>query len=107
VSQAINQITSSTNVNAVADTSVAFTVGAGSFSFDLGNGTGAAQTNGTQITATVTSVSQSGLASLVNAINENTGTTGTTATVNSSNQLVLTNASGDNISIKSFSGTGS
>jgi flagellin len=107
VAQAINQVTSKTNVTAVADTSVAFTVGAGSFSFDLGNGTGATQTNATQITATVTSVSQSGLASLVNAINENTGTTGTTATVNSANQLILTNASGDNISIKSFSGTGS
>jgi flagellin len=106
VAQAINQITSSTNVNAVANTSVAFTVTAGSFSFDLGNGTGAAQTNGTQITATVTSVSQAGLASLVNAINENTGTTGISATVNSSNKLILNNAAGDNISFKSFSGTG-
>jgi flagellin len=106
IAQAVNQITSSTNVNAVANTSVAFTVTAGSFSFDLGNGTGAAQTNGTQITATVTSVSQAGLASLVNAINENTGTTGVSATVNSANKLILTNAAGDNISFKSFSGTG-
>jgi len=106
VAQAINQITSSTNVNAVANTSAAFTVTAGSFSFDLGNGTGAAQTNGVQITATVTSVSQAGLASLVNAINENTGTTGVSATVNSANKLILNNAAGDNISIKSFSGTG-
>jgi flagellin len=106
VSQAINAITSKTNVNAVADTSVAFTVAAGSFSFQLGNGTGAAQTNATQITATVTSVSQAGLAGLVNAINQNTGTTGITATVNSANKLVLTNATGDNISIASFSGTG-
>jgi flagellin len=107
VAQAINAITSKTNVSAVSDTSVAFTVGAGSFSFQLGNGTGAAQTNATQITATVTSVSQSGLAGLVNAINENTGTTGITATVNSANKLILTNATGDNISIANFSGTGS
>jgi flagellin len=106
VSQAINAITSKTNVSAIADTSAAFTVTAGSFSFQLGNGTGAAQTNATQITATVTSVSQSGLAGLVNAINENTGTTGITATVNSANKLILTNASGDNISIANFSGTG-
>ena len=106
VSQAINAVTSKTNVSAIADTSAAFTVTAGSFSFQLGNGTGAAQTNATQITATVTSVSQSGLAGLVNAINENTGTTGITATVNSANKLILTNASGDNISIANFSGTG-
>jgi flagellin len=54
----------------------------------------------------VTSVSRAGLSGLVNAINENTGTTGVTATVNSSNQLLLTNATGDNISIANFSGTG-
>jgi len=106
VAQAINAITSSTNVNALADTSVALTVTAGSFSFTLGNGTGAAQTNAASVTASVTSVSQAGLASLVNAINESTGTTGVTATVNSSNQLVLTNASGANISIANFTGSG-
>jgi flagellin len=106
VAQAINQITSKTNVTATADTSAAFTVTSGSFSFTLGNGTGAAQTNAVTITASVTSVSEAGLAGLVNAINENTGTTGVTANVNSSNQLILTNAAGDNISVKSFSGTG-
>jgi flagellin len=106
VAQSINAITSKTDVTAVADTSVALNVTAGSFSFTLGNGTGAAQTNPVTITATVTSVSQSGLAGLANAINENTGTTGVAATVNSSNQLILTNAQGDNISIANFSGTG-
>jgi flagellin len=106
VSQAINAITSSTNVSANADTSVAFTVTAGSFSFTLGNGTGTAQTNASQITGTVTSVSQSGLAGLVNAINENTGTTGVTATVNAANKLVLTQAQGDNVSFANFVGTG-
>jgi flagellin len=106
VAQAINQITANTDVTAVADTSAAFTVTAGSFSFTLGNGNGAAPTNGTTITASVNSVSQAGLTGLVNAVNENTGTTGVTATVNSSNQLVLTNASGDNISVSAFSGTG-
>ena len=106
VAQSINAITNKTNVTATADTSVAFTVTAGSFSFTLGNGTGAAQTNPVTVTATVTSVSQSGLAGLVNAINENTGTTGVNATVNANNQLILTNAQGDNVSFANFSGTG-
>lgn len=106
VSQAVNANTAKTNVGATADTSVALNVTAGSFAFTLGNGTGLSQTNGVTISSTVTSVSQSGLANLVNAINENTGTTGITATVNAQAQLVLTNATGDNISIKSFSGTG-
>ena len=106
IAQSINAITSKTNVTAVADTSVAFTVTAGSFSFSLGNGTGAAQTNPVTITGTVTSVSQAGLSGLVNAINGNTGTTGVNATVNANNQLILTNAQGDNISVAGFSGTG-
>ena len=107
VAQAINNATSKTNVSAVADTSVAFTVTAGSFSFVLGNGTGASPTNTVTINASVTSVSQAGLASLVDQINQATGQTGITASVNSSNQLVLTQAQGDNISISGFSGTGS
>jgi flagellin len=107
VSQAINANTSKTNVEASADTSVALTVTAGSFAFTLGNGTGFAQTNAATITGTVTSVSQSGLSNLVGQINEQTGQTGITASVNSSSQLVLTNATGDNISIKNFVGTGS
>src|SRR5579885_1606289 len=90
VAQAINNATSKTNVSAVADTSVAFTVTAGSFSFVLGNGTGASPTNTVTINASVTSVSQAGLASLVDQINQATGQTGITASVNSSNQLVLT-----------------
>jgi flagellin len=106
VSQSVNANTSKTNVSATADTSVALTVTAGSFAFTLGNGTGIAQTNGVTISSTVTSVSQSGLSNLVNAINNNTGTTGITASVNSQSQLVLTNATGDNISLKSFTGTG-
>jgi flagellin len=106
VAQAINNATSKTNVSAVADTSVAFTVTAGSFSFVLGNGTGASPTNTVTINASVTSVSQAGLASLVDQINQATGQTGITASVNSSNQLVLTQAQGDNISISGFSGTG-
>ncbi len=106
VAAAVNANTATTNVSASANTSVAFTVTAGSLSFTLGNGTGTSQTNAVNISATVTSVSQSGLATLVDAINQQTGTTGITAQVNSSNKLILTNSSGDNISLKSFAGTG-
>ncbi len=106
IAASINAVTPQTNVTATADTSVAFTVTSGSISFVLGNGNGGAQTNGVNISATVTSVSQSGLQPLVNAINAETGTTGITASVNANNQLVLTQAQGDNISITGFAGTG-
>src|SRR5262249_18174019 len=98
--------TATTNVSASANTSVAFTVGAGSISFVLGNGTGTSQTNGVNISANVTSVSQAGLAGLRGAVNNPTGTTGITASGGSSNHLVLTQAQGDNIAIKGFTGTG-
>jgi flagellin len=106
VAAAINGITSTTNVTASAVTSVAFTVTAGTFQFTLGNGTGAAQTNTATIDADVTTVSQTGLAGLVGAINEATGQTGITATANSSGQLVLTQAQGDNISLALTAGGG-
>lgn len=106
IATSVNDVTSNTNVTAVADTSAAFTVTSGSISFVLGNGNGGAQTNKVNISATVNSVSQTGLQSLVSAINAETGTTGVTATVNASNQLVLTNAAGDNISVTGFAGTG-
>jgi flagellin len=108
VAASINASTASTNVTAVGNTSVAFTVTSGSVAFVLGNGAGtaAAQTNAVDISATISSVSQSGLQSLVQAINQETGTTGVTATVNSSNQLVLSQSQGENISITGFAGTG-
>jgi flagellin len=99
VAAGINGITSTTNVTASAVNSVAFTVGTGTFQFTLGNGTGASQTNTATIDADVTSATQTGLAGLVGAINQATGQTGITATANSSGQLVLTQAQGDNISI--------
>jgi flagellin len=106
VAASINAATSSTNVNATANTSVAFTVTSGSFTFTLGNGTGAAQTNPTTISATVTGVTASGLSPLVQAINAETSATGVVATVNSANQLVLNQSAGDNISVAGFAGTG-
>lgn len=108
IAASINDLQGQTNVTASADTSVAFTVTAGSVSFVLGNGNdgAGAQTNAVNISATVGSVSQSGLQDLVSAINQQTGSTGVTAAVNSNNQLVLTQSQGDNISITGFAGTG-
>lgn len=106
VAASINDVTAKTGVSAVADTSVAMTVTSGSFSFKLGNGTGSSPTNDATISATVGSVTQSGLQPLVDAINAQTQTTGVTASVNSSNQLILTSADGQNISLSSFAGSG-
>lgn len=108
IASSVNALTPNTNVTATANTSVAFTVTAGSIAFTLGNGNGGTgnQTNPVNISATVSTVSQSGLQSLVDSINQQTGTTGVTATVNASNQLVLTQAQGNNISITGFAGTG-
>jgi flagellin len=106
VAQSINAVTNNTGVTASANTSVAFTVAAGSISFKLGNGTGAAQTNTANVSATVTSVTAAGLANLVGSINQQSGTTGITASVDSNNHLVLTQSQGDNISIAGFAGTG-
>lgn len=108
VANSVNAVTPNTNVTAAANTSVAFTVTSGSISFTLGNGNdgAGAQTNPVNISATVTSVTQSGLQSLVNAINQDTSATGVTATTNASNQLILTQGQGDNISITNFGGTG-
>jgi flagellin len=106
IAASVNLITSSTDVTASADTSVAFTVTSGSFTFDLGNGTGASQTNAATITATVTSITADGLSPLVQAINSQTGQTGVTASVDANDNLILTQAQGDNISITGFAGTG-
>jgi flagellin len=108
IAASINALTAQTGVTASADTSVAFTVTAGSISFVLGNGNDGAggQTNAANVAATVSSVSQSGLQPLIAAINQQTGTTGVTATVNSADQLVLTQSQGDNISITGFAGSG-
>jgi flagellin len=106
IATAVNNVTSKTGVSALADTSVAFTVSSGSFSFKLSD-VNASATNAVDISATVTGTpSATTLSGLVNAINQQSGQTGVTATVNSSGKLVLTQSSGDNIEISSFAGTG-
>ncbi len=106
VAAGINAISQQTGVTATANTSVAFTVTTGSFSFSIGNGTTGSQTNAVNISANVTDLTPTGLSGLVSAINGSTAQTGIAASVNSSNQLVLTQSQGENISIKGFTGTG-
>ena len=106
IAAAQNLNTSSTNVTAIADTSAAFIVTSGSFTFKIGNGTDAAQTNAATITATVTAVTPNGLSPLVQAINAQTGQTGITASVDANNHLILTQNQGDNITFTGFAGTG-
>ena len=106
IAASVNSVQAKTNVSAVADTSVAFTVTSGSFSLTLGD-VNASSSNTVNISATVTgAVNANSLAGLVSSINQQSGTTGITATVNSSNQLVLTQSSGDNITVTGFAGTG-
>ena len=106
VAAAINGISQQTGVTATANTSVAFTVTTGSFSFSIGNGTSGSPTNAVNISANVTSLDPTGLSGLVSAINGSTAQTGIAASVNSSNQLVLTQSQGQNILVSGFAGTG-
>lgn len=106
IATAINSVTSKTGVSAVADTSVAFTVTSGAMSFTLGD-QNAGGSNTVNISATVTgAINSNSLAGLVSSINQATGQTGISASVNSSNQLVLTQSAGDNITITNFAGAG-
>lgn len=92
IASAINNLTGKTGVAAQAKTSVVFKATGSDFSFTLGNGTAAAPTNTVNISAT----SASGL---VNAINNATSTTGISAQLNSSGDLVMNQAQGENITI--------
>ncbi len=106
VAAAFNAVTQNTGVSATANTSVAFTVTSGSFSFSLSNGTSGSPTNTVNISANVTSVDSTGLSGLVASINASTAQTGVAASVNTSNQLVLTQTQGQNILVSGFGGSG-
>ncbi|NNM66096.1 MAG: flagellar protein FlaB [Burkholderiales bacterium] len=107
IAASFNAITQQTGVSATANTSVAFTVTTGSFSFSLSNGTSGSPTNTVNVSANVTSNDPTGLSGLVASINNSTAQTGVTASVNSSNQLVLTQNQGENILVSGFGGSGS
>lgn len=106
VASSVNQVSNLTGVNAQAYTSVAFNVtSTGDVSFSMGNGTSGSLNNAVNISASITSVSASGMSSLVQSINSNTSTTGISASVNTKNQLVLTDVNGNNISMNNYSGS--
>ncbi|MEY2334373.1 flagellin [Acidithiobacillus ferrianus] len=104
LASAVNAVSSQTGVSAQATTSVAFTASSGTYTFTLSNGSSGSPTNAVNISASVTNGSngQADLSSLVTAINNQaaiTGTSATTQTVNGTQELVLTNANGNNINI--------
>ena len=106
VASSVNQVSNLTGVNAQAYTSVAFNVtSTGDVSFSMGNGTSGSLNNAVNISASITSVSASGMSSLVQSINSNSSTTGISASVNTKNQLVLTDVNGNNISMNNYSGS--
>ncbi|OIQ83338.1 B-type flagellin [mine drainage metagenome] len=115
IASSVNQVSSQTGVTATAYTSVAFDVQAsGSISFTLGNGTSGSVTNAVNISATITGDGKTtpyDLSSLVSAINNQAASTGISAntqTVNGTQELVLTQSQGQNITIQaSISGGGS
>lgn len=107
IAASFNAITQQTGVSATANTSVAFTVTTGSYTFSLSNGTSSSPTNTVNISANVTSTDPTGLSGLVASINNSTAQTGVTASVNSSNQLVLAQNQGANILVSGFGGSGS
>lgn len=95
IASAVNKLTNQTNVQAQANTQLVLKVKGGSgsaYNFKIGNGSAASPTN----TATISATGQAGL---ISAINNDTAKTGITATQNSSGNVVLTQGSGQNISI--------
>jgi flagellin len=107
IAASFNAITQQTGVSATANTSVAFAVTTGSYTFSLSNGTSGSPTNTVNISANVTSTDPTGLSGLVAAVNNSTAQTGVTASVDSSNHLVLSQNQGQNILVSGFGGSGS
>jgi flagellin len=99
----INNLSGTTGVQAQANTTVTLnatagtTAGATGFAFTIQAGNGSGGTSSGIGKAQI--VDASSAAQVVSQINGQTSTSGITASINSSNQLVLTQASGQNINI--------
>jgi flagellin len=96
----VNTLSATTGVQAQATNTVTFNVAAtAAFAFTIQAGT----SNGTVATAgligTAQTINAQSAAQIVSQINGATSTSGITASLNSANQLVLTQAAGDNIFI--------
>jgi flagellin len=98
IATAFNNASGASGVTATASTTATLSgVAAGAVSFSL---IGA---NNTAVNISATVANTNDLSSVSDAVNAQSATTGITATVNKSNgQLVLTSATGDDISIKGF-----
>lgn len=99
---AINNTSGTTGVQAQATTSVtlklANAVAGSGFSFKIQAGTGSGGTSGSGI-GSVQTINASSAAQIVSQINGSTSTSGITASLDSTGDLVLTQASGQNINI--------
>jgi flagellin len=96
----INNVSGTTGVQAQATTTItlALTNTGSGYSFTIQAGTGAGSTNGSGI-GTAQVITASSAAEVVSQINGQSSTSGITASLNTSNQLVLTQASGQNIDL--------
>jgi flagellin len=108
IASAVNEVSGTTGVQAQATNTVTFSVTTdattGSIAFTVGAGTGAGTVAGagSAIGKSVT-VNASTVAEAVSQINGQTSTNGITASTNSAGQLVLSQASGQNIDITNTS----
>ena len=99
IAASINANTNSTNVQAQATTTLTLKASGGAnggFNFTLGNDASGKTSNDVAISA-------SSASGLVSAINGNTSTTGISATMDASGNVVLTQGSGQNISMTGIS----
>jgi flagellin len=103
VASTVNGFTSSTGVTATATTTATIAgVTAGAVTFQLVGSNAAASP--VTISATVSNTSD--LSAVAQAVNAQSGTTSITATSDKSGNLVLTDASGDDIKVGNLSGAG-
>ena len=97
LANSINGISGTTGVQAQATTSVTLKATGTSFAFTIQAGTGSGGTSSG--IGKAQTIDASSAAQLVSQINGQTSTSGITASINSSSNLVLTQASGQNINI--------
>jgi len=95
IASSVNAVTDTTGVTADARTQVELSnlAAGGLMSFEL---------NGSVISATPESTSD--MSAIATAINERAGTTGVSATITNDNSIVLTDESGDDITIAAYTG---
>jgi flagellin len=106
LASAVNDVSGTTGVQAQATTTITLALGqttpGSGYSFTISAGTGAGSSNGSAVGKSQT-VTASSAAEVVSQINGQTSTSGITASLNTGGQLVLTQASGQNINLTNIS----